>query len=151
MNVELSIPDRDRQFIDTNVLVYAYDRTAGIRRQKASTLLRHLWETRQGCLSIQVMQEFYATVTQKVDRPLSNMEATNILRALSTWRVHVPTVDDVLAAISLKERFQISFWDAMIVWSATQLACPVLWTEDLNDGQRYGPESSQTQVQNPFT
>lgn len=150
MSAETRFSEAEQQFVDTNILVYAYDRSAGARHKQASRLLSKLWETKRGCLSVQVLQEFYVTVTQKVPHPLTVQEAAPIIRSLSTWRYHSPDAEDVLAAISLQERFRISFWDAMIVWSATQLECPILWSEDLNDGQRFGLAGGATQIRNPF-
>jgi predicted nucleic acid-binding protein len=125
------------QFIDTNVLIYAHDRTAGIRHEQAKQLLRELWGNRKGCLSVQVLQEFYVNVTQKVPKPLAPEAAAEIIADLSSWQVHQPGVNDVLDAIALQNRFQLSFWDAMIVASAIALGCEILWSEDLNPGQRY--------------
>jgi predicted nucleic acid-binding protein len=134
------------QFVDTNVLVYAYDRSAGSRHQRARQLLAELWEYGNGCLSVQVLQEFHVTVTRKVAYALSSAQSANLSRDLSAWRVHVPAAEDVLAAIQLQERFQISFWDAMIVQSAASLECSIPWSEDLNGGQHF----RSTQVRNPF-
>ena len=55
-----------RVLVDTNVLIYAHDRSAGSKHDQARLLLRGLWENRTGCLSIQVLQEFYVNVTRKV-------------------------------------------------------------------------------------
>ena len=139
--------ESDRQFVDTNVLVYAHDQSAGVKHEQAKRLLATLWQSEQGCLSIQVLQEFYVTVTRKLKRPLSATTAAQLITDLGVWRVHRPTVTDLLEAITLQERYQISFWDAVILQSALQLNCPIVWSEDLNDGQQY----SQARVQNPFT
>lgn len=147
MSAEPLLAEEQLQFVDTNVLVYAYDRSAGRRHERARNLLAGLWESGNGCLSIQVLQEYHVTVTRKVARPLSNQESARVLQGLATWRLHLPNADDVLAAIRLQEQFQISFWDAMIVQSANRLQCPILWSEDLNPGQEYGA----TQVRNPFS
>ncbi len=120
-----------RIFVDTNILVYAHDRTAGARHEKARDVVLALWDSRAGCLSIQVLQEFYVTVTQKVARPLDRVVATAILRELTAWQVHQPRPVDVLQAIDLQARAQLSFWDAMILQSALQLECAALYTEDL--------------------
>lgn len=130
MNVE------GRQFVDSNILVYAYDAAAGARHEAARTLIETLWSTRRGCLSVQVFQEFYVIVTRKVAAPLSSAEAAAILEELSRWRIHAPAAGDVLEAIRWQERHQLSFWDAMIVYSANALGCTTLWTEDLNAGQQ---------------
>jgi predicted nucleic acid-binding protein len=126
------------QFVDTNVLVYAHDRSAGDKHLRARLLLQELWETRQGCLSIQVLQEFYVNITRKVPIPLPSQTAAQIIGDLSAWQVHSPSVNDVLQAISLQERYSISFWDAMVLASAIQLGCETVWSEDLSPGQRYG-------------
>jgi predicted nucleic acid-binding protein len=138
--------DSDYQFIDTNVLVYAHDTSSGVKHEQAKTLIQTLWQTQTGCLSIQVLQEFYVTVTQKVKRPLSPQTAAQIIEDLQVWRVHSPKPEDVLAAIQLQTRYQISFWDAMIIQSANQLKCITLWSEDLNAGHLFQGIS----VENPF-
>ncbi|HJW83926.1 MAG TPA: PIN domain-containing protein [Anaerolineae bacterium] len=134
------------QFVDTNILIYAHDRSAGAKHERARALLTELWESGDGCLSIQVLQEFYVNITRKVARPLSPDAARQIVADLGRWTIHSPTVDDVLNAIALQGRYGLSFWDAMVVASAIQLGCPVLWSEDLNDGQEY----DSTRIVNPF-
>jgi predicted nucleic acid-binding protein len=134
------------QFVDTNVLVYAHDSSAGEKHLKAQALIRDLWQSGEGCLSIQVLQEFYVNVTQKVAHPMTSHEAASTIADLSAWQVHRPGAEDVLDAIRLQGRYQISFWDAMIVASAIQLGCERLWSEDLNPGQVYGTVT----VMNPF-
>ena len=134
------------QFIDTNILVYAHDRSAGDKHVRARDLLRDLWQSGEGCLSIQVLQEFYVNVTQKVAKPLAPAVASRLVSDLGVWRVHRPGVEDILDAIRLQQRYQISFWDAMIVASAIQLRCQSIWSEDLNPGQDYGGG----RVVNPF-
>lgn len=124
-----------REFVDTNILVYAFDPSAGRKRTAAVQLLERLWETGTGCLSVQVLQEFFVTVTRKVARPLSVDQAADRVREFATWKVFSPTADDVLAAIVLHREAKLSFWDAMVVQAAGELGCDVLWTEDLNDGQ----------------
>lgn len=134
------------QFLDTNILIYAHDRSAGVKQERAKQLLTALWENRTGCISVQVLQEFYVTVTQKVARPLSAKSAAQIISDLSAWQVHQPGANDVLEAIQLQSRHQVSFWDAMILASAIALDCAVLWSEDLNPGQQYDTVT----VKNPF-
>lgn len=135
------------QFVDTNVLVYAHDRSADLRHEQAVSLLQALWETERGCLSIQVLQEFFVTITRKVAKPLSTAQASQIVASLGTWRVHSPGVNDVQEAIAIQDRYGISFWDAMIIRSAVCLGCSTVWSEDLNTSQRY--ESAI--VANPFS
>ncbi len=125
------------QFVDTNILIYAHDLSSGQKHTRARKLIQELWQCAEGCLSIQVLQEFYVNITQKVTRPLSPEAAALIVADLSVWQVHRPGVQDVLDAIRLQGRYRISFWDAMIIASALQLGCQIVWSEDLNPGQVY--------------
>jgi predicted nucleic acid-binding protein len=137
---------RPLQFVDTNILIYAHDVSAGQKQIRARKLLEDLWQSELGRLSIQVLQEFYVNVTQKVAKPLPTEEAAQIVADLSAWEVHCPRMEDVLDAIRVQERYQVSFWDAMVIASAVALGCQILWSEDLNPGQVY----DQVQVQSPF-
>lgn len=135
-----------RQFVDTNVLIYAHDVSAGAKHERAMALLKELWQTQTGCLSTQVLQEFYVNVTRKIAKPLPPSVASEIIADLAVWEVHRPGVNDILEAIALQSRHQLSFWDAMILISAQQLGCETVWSEDLNAGQEFGG----TVVRNPF-
>ena len=134
------------QFVDTNVLVYAHDISAGAKHKRAEQLVAQLWQAGNGCLSIQVLQEFYVTVTRKVATPLTCETAAQLVGDLSVWRIHAPNVTDILEAIRIQQRYGLSFWDAMIVCSAAQAGCDVLWSEDLRPGQKYGAVTAL----NPF-
>lgn len=136
----------NRHFVDTNVLVYAYDVTAGDKHSRARALVEELWGTREGCVSVQVLQEFFVTATRKIPKPLDAAAAAQIIGNLAHWHVHAPAVSDVLAAIDIHQRTGASFWDAMIVRSAKELGCGTLHSEDLNAGQAY----DGVQVRNPF-
>lgn len=136
-----------REFVDANVLVYAFDSSAARKQQAAHQLLERLWESSTGCLSIQVLQEFFVTVTRKVAKPLPAEDATARIREFAAWKIFSPTSDDVLAAIGLHAQAKIGFWDAMIVLAAAESGCDVLWTEDLTDGQML----RGVRIRNPFT
>ena len=133
------------EFVDTNIVIYAYDRTAGDRHMRAKVLVAELWRSRRGCLSVQVLQEFYVVGVRKLTKTASS-ELRLILNDFALWRVHAPDTSDVLAAADLHQRYQVSFWDAMVLQSATRLACAVVWSEDLNPGQSY----QGVRVLNPF-
>jgi predicted nucleic acid-binding protein len=133
-------------FIDTNILVYAYDRSAGGKHRLAAQLVKQCWENENGCISIQVLQEFFVTITRKIAMPLDLPTARQIVSDLAHWHIHTPEVSDLLWAIDLSQRYPISFWDAMVVQSAARLRCMRLFSEDLNNGQIYG----DVHVINPF-
>lgn len=135
------------QFVDTNVLLYAYDASATDRHSAASELVGRLGRSRLGALSVQVLQEFYVNAVAKIATRLTPEDARRRLRTPSRWPVHSPLPADVVAASVISEEHRISFWDAMIVRSAAELGCDTLWTEDLNGGQVI----AGVEVRNPFT
>ncbi len=134
------------EFVDTNVLLYAYDVHAGERHTRARELVGRLGRERRGALSLQVLQEFYVNVTRKIAVPLPPDIALERVRVLSRWRIHSPLPPDVLAAGEIAARHQLSLWDAMVIRSAAELGCSTLWTEDLNPGQQIAGVT----VVNPF-
>lgn len=133
-------------FLDTNILVYAYDRSAGGKHRLAAQLVEACWENENGCISIQVLQEFYVTVTRKISTPLDPQTARQIIADLAQWRLHAPVAHDLLQAIDLQQNYQLAFWDAQVIQSAASVGCRQLLSEDLNHGQFYG----EVQVVNPF-
>lgn len=135
-----------REFVDANVLVYAFDSSAGRKREVAAQLLERLWESESGRLSVQVLQEFFVTITRKVASPLPTADAEDRIRELAAWPVFAPTADDVLQSIAVARKMKVSFWDAMILHAAAESGCDVCWTEDLNAGQRW----RDVQIRDPF-
>jgi predicted nucleic acid-binding protein len=133
-----------KEFVNTNILIYAFDLTAGKKRETAVELIERIWAERAGCLSLQVLQEFYVTATKKLGMPPTDAFAQ--IERLGKWAVHRPTFNDVLLAIQLNREKKISFWDAMILRSAMSLDCTLVWSEDLSDGQRWDGIT----VRNPF-
>jgi len=142
MNVDPQV----QYFLDTNILVYAYDLSAGQKQKLAVQLMESCWENENGCLSLQVLQEFFVTVTRKLAMPLDHQTAQQIVADLAQWHLHTPKASDLLQAIDLQRDCQLSLWDAQIVQSAASLGCRQLLSEDLNHGQVYG----DVQVINPF-
>ena len=129
------------------MLVYAHDRSAGEKYRRALNLVEQLATRKNGALSIQVLQEFFVTVTTRLPRPLPVRDAAAIVSDLGALPTHAPSVTDVLAAIDMHDRLQVSFWDAMILRSAWVLRCAVVWSEDLAQGRRY----DDLVVRNPFS
>ena len=123
------------RFVDTNILVYAHDLDAGDKRERAAAVVSDLWDSREGMISVQVLQEFYVTITRKVPQPLAMPEARAIVEAYRAWRVQAPTASTVLRASEIQQRNQLSFWDAMILATAEEGGAEVILSEDLNQGQ----------------
>lgn len=135
-----------RTFVDTNVLVYAYDADAGSKHEQAQSLLVELWESESGVVSTQVLQEFYVTVTRKLRKPLVKRRAREVVATYESWPVHRPGIDDIVAAAELEERHRLAFWDALIVVAAQRSGAERLLSEDLQDGRRIAGVS----IANPF-
>jgi predicted nucleic acid-binding protein len=135
-----------RQFVDTNIFVYAYDESAGAKHDKARALLLELLQNREGCLSMQVLQELFVSLTRKLREPLDSGEAARRVRYLSEWTLHIPDRSDLFSAMDLHRELHISFWDAMLIQSARRLNCRVLWTEDFSNGRSYAGVTAR----NPF-
>jgi predicted nucleic acid-binding protein len=125
------------EFVDTNILVYAHDRSAGPKRERAIRLLDRLADSRGGLLSTQVLMEFYHTVTRKVSRPLPPPLAREIVSDFGNWTVFTPRTSDIVQAGKIAERYVLSFWDAMIIRAAEAMRADLIWSEDLNAGQSY--------------
>lgn len=136
----------DRVFVDSNILVYAYDSDAARKHEIAKGRLAHLWDHEDGAVSIQVLQEFYVTATRKLSRPISKRAARGVIHAYDSWSPHQPVTADLVAASELEERRHVSFWDALVIISAERCECTTLLSEDLQDGQRFGPVT----VRSPF-
>lgn len=132
------------EFVDTNILIYAHDGGAGTKHDLAEALLRRLADAQSGATSTQVLVEFYAAATRKLRIPSEEAEET--IDYLAHWRLHRPNHDTILHAIRLERRHKISWWDALILASALELGCKTLWSEDFQDGRKFGSLT----VRNPF-
>lgn len=126
----------DIAFVDSNILIYAHDRDAGAKRDRAASLLGELWETGAGALSVQVLQEFFVNATRRFESPLARSAAREIVQVYATWVREQTTAETVIRAVDLADLARLSFWDGLIIASAEQVGAAVLYSEDLNDGQQ---------------
>jgi predicted nucleic acid-binding protein len=124
-------------FADTNLLVYARDTSDPTKHARAAEWMRHLWETGDGRLSIQVLQEYYVTVTRKLRPGLPKDAARADVQDLSAWRPAAIGVEGIEVGWSIEDRFGLSFWDSLIVAAAHVAGCQVILTEDLQDGMEF--------------
>lgn len=127
-----------KSFVDTDILIYAHDRTAGPKHELARQLLEKLWSTGQGVVSTQVLQELWVNLRRRVAPPLSTQEIRSLIEDYLSWEVVVNTPESILAALEIEERYQLSYWDALVLQAAESCGAAVLYSEDLNAGQRYG-------------
>lgn len=137
----------DKYFVDTNILLYAHDRSAGLKHERARQLVERLWASGQGVLSTQVLQEFCINLRRKIARPLPVEEVRRLIQDYLSWEVVINDPASVLQALEIEVRYHISFWDALVLQAAESSGASVLYSEDLSAGQKYGA----VQVVNPFT
>lgn len=136
----------EKVFVDSNVLVYAHDADAGDKQRIAANAVAEILDARSGVLSIQVLQEFYSTVTRKLRSAITRDIARELLRGYSSWVIQLLTAEDVVAASFLEQSHQLSFWDALIVQAALLAGASKLLSEDL----QHGRSISGMRVENPF-
>ena len=128
-------------FVDTNILLYAYDKQAGEKREKAAAIVHDaLVSPETTAISVQVLQEFVVNFTRS-GQPLET--AAQLIDDFSSWTIIPNTLDLFKEGLHLQARWQLSLWDAMIVAAANRSGAPTLVTEDLNDGQVYGATTAQ--------
>ena len=136
----------DKYFVDTNILVYAHDRSAGAKHDRARTLIEQLWQSGNGVLSTQVLQELCLNLRRKSNPPLQIEETRCLLQDYLSWEIVVNSPESVLQALEIEDRYKTSFWDALILHAAEISGAAVLYSEDFSANQKYG----SVRVVNPF-
>jgi predicted nucleic acid-binding protein len=133
------------RFADTNILLYTISRDP--QELEKAARARELLASRDVALSVQVLQEFYVQATResRADR-LTHEQATSLVAAFRRFPVQETTVGVMLSAMSTRQRFGVSYWDAAILEAARALDCDVVLSEDMSDGQDY----AGIRVENPF-
>ena len=125
----------DRTFVDSSVLIYAYDIKAATKNRIAKEVLQELWTAHEGVLSVQVLQEFYVNVTRKIPSPLPKELARRVVNDYTVWCTET-TPNEISGAFRIEDESGIGFWDALIISSALKSGARRVLSEDLNAGQR---------------
>jgi len=133
-----------RSFFDTHILVYADDAATPGKQRRAVELIAEHRRAGTGVLSLQVLQEYFVTVTRKLG--VDPRVARRKVELLAEFDVAAPGVADILAAIGLHRLHGFSFWDALILRSAQQAGCTVLFSENMQEAR----EVDGVRVVNPF-
>ena len=133
-----------RSFFDTNVLIYTDDKADPAKQQRALDLVAEHRRARTGVVSLQVLQEYFVTVTRKLS--VDARVARRKVELLAEFDVATPEVADILAAIDLHRLHEFSFWDALILRAAKQAGCSVLFSEDMQGAR----DIDGVRIVNPF-
>jgi predicted nucleic acid-binding protein len=131
-------------FVDTNVLLYAFDQADPKKQAAARAWRSELWINKRGRTSVQVLQEFYANIVRKW--PSAREQARSEIRNLLAWHPLPMDAELLTRGWQLQDRYRLSFWDSLIVAAAKSSACKFLLTEDLQTGQDF----DGVMVVNPF-
>ena len=127
----------DKEFFDTNILIYACDRSEPEKQSQARRLLKNAIEKETGAVSAQVLSEFFTVVTRRIQQPLSIEEAEEVIEQLAILPIVEVDLTLVRQAISTCRQYQISYWDSLIIAAAERAGCTRIVSEDLNPWQSY--------------
>jgi predicted nucleic acid-binding protein len=133
-------------FVDTNVLVYARDSRHAQKQRIAAEYLKALWLDRAGRTSVQVLSEFYVTVTRRLRPGLTPEDAWDETQMFMAWEPQAIDGEVLGSAREIERRYKISWWDAVVVAAAQMQGCAILLSEDLQHGTAFGALI----VRNPF-
>lgn len=136
----------DKVFLDTNIIVCAYDISDKEKHEKAVQIVEGLWTAGTGAISTQVLQEFFVNATKKIPQPLNVETAKKIIEDFLKWEVVVNNGESILEAIDIHEKHKYSFWDSMIIGAAIKGGATTLLSEDLSNEQII----SGVAIKNPF-
>jgi predicted nucleic acid-binding protein len=137
----------DRYFLDTNIFVYSHDERYPEKAKTATELIRDASLHRAGVVSYQVVQEFFNVVLRKASPPMRHDDAQQYLATVFRPLLAVHSSAALISeAIQLQGKHRLSWYDSLIVAAAMEAKCKVLYSEDLQHGQRFG----ELTVKNPF-
>ena len=135
-----------RSFVDTNILVYAHNADSADKHPIANALVEELWRSETGVLSTQVLQEFYYTITRKIWHPVPAKSARELVRSYARWPTEIITPNDILEASEVEDRYDLNFWDALLIITAVKAEAATLLSEDMQHGQTI----RGVRIENPF-
>jgi predicted nucleic acid-binding protein len=136
-----------RFFLDTNIFVYTFDSTAPAKAATATDLIRRAIKTRTGIVSYQVVQEFFNVAMRRFESPMTAVEADQYLAATFRPLLAVHSSPGLFSeALRLGSKFHFAWYDSLILAAAIEAQCDVLYSEDLQHGQRL----ESVTITNPF-
>ena len=136
----------NRVFVDANILLYSEDSADPSKQITALAWLEVLWQRRIGCLSTQVLNEFYVNAVRKIRPPMPAGDARAEVRRYAQWQPWTIDQATVESAWAVESRYGLHYWDCLVVAAAQHLGCRYLLSEDMGHEQYYYAE----QVINPF-
>jgi predicted nucleic acid-binding protein len=135
-----------RVFVDANILLYSEDGADPAKQAGALAWLQVLWQRRIGCVSTQVLNEFYVNATRKIKPPMPSGDARAEVRRYALWQPWTIDQATLESAWAVEGRYGLHYWDCLVVAAAQHLGCRYLLSEDMGHEQYY----DSVQVINPF-
>lgn len=136
----------DKIFVDTNILVYCFDDADPAKKKKAIQIIDELWETSKGVLSLQVLKEFFVTVTEKLATKMDFRDAKAAVMDLLCWNIFYETRSSLEKTLEIIQRHHLSLWDANIISAAILSDSATVYSEDLQHNQTI----EGVRIVNPF-
>lgn len=137
----------DKFFLDTNIFIYSISPGAPLKSQRAAGIVRDAIDSGKGIISYQVVQEFFSVAFRRFKPTMTPTEAEQVLAMTFRPLLGVHSSYSLYAhGLDLTRRHSISWYDSLIIAAATESDCRILYTEDLQHGQKFG----NLTVQNPF-
>ncbi|MDE2369186.1 MAG: PIN domain-containing protein [Burkholderiales bacterium] len=133
-------------FVDTNVILYAFDDGAQAKQVRAQAWLTACWQRRCGRISSQVLHEFYANARKRFSSAISAGDARSEVRRYQLWKPWHVDQATVETAWAVESRYRLNYWDALMVAAAQHMGCEWLLTEELQHDQQF----EKLRVVNPF-
>jgi predicted nucleic acid-binding protein len=125
----------DKIFVDTNILIYCFDDADPTKKKKAVQIMDELWDTSKGVLSLQVLKEFFVTVTEKLANKMEFRDAKAAIMDLLSWNIFYETRSSMEKTLEIIQRYRLSLWDANIISAAILSDCATVYSEDLQHNQ----------------
>ncbi len=138
----------DKIFLDTNILVYLFDKTEKQKQSRAKELIAEYISGAKVIISVQVINEFINITSKKITFPISLSKQKEIIEFLNDlFIISSLTFDITLRAIETAGRYQLSYWDSLIISSALDSTCNILFSEDMQNGLLI---DGKLKIVNPF-
>ena len=135
-----------KYFLDTNILVYANDKTEKNKQQISEELILNGIKSNNIAISAQVLSEFWVVITKKIKKPLDYEDALRQIELFRIMDICEIDYDLVISAIKIQKQYILSYWDSLIISAAASKKCSVVYSEDMSDGHNY----HGVKVINPF-
>lgn len=136
----------DRYFVDTNIFLYAFDTTSTNKRERSHAIIRELFLNDTFCISTQVLNEFCSAAVKKLKPPLDVAEISRFISSFPSGIIESPGRNTVLHALEIQQSYRYSYYDSLIIATALEASCTVLYTEDMQHGQSI----DELVITNPF-